>query len=197
MLRKDTAARVASSQTGSSKVIMALQTDLTNARALLESTKSQLRVSARAVETLTRQIEDQKEGKERMRLESQSMATTLSRRERMLEETLLRARGAESQLKQLVDDHKLHSSDCSKRIRDLEIRVKEAEERRAKAESEYSALKVATSNLGEGWRREVKAFRKEQAAIRLLSEKDANSAKSRQVTGKLFCAVLSISHGEF
>jgi len=164
---------------------MSLQTDLTNARTQLESTRVQLRASARAVEALTRQVEDLKEQKERQRLDSQSMTTTLARRERMLEETLSRARGAESQVKQLEEERKSHNSECSKRLKDYDSRLKEAEERKSKAESEYNALKGATTALSEGWKRDVRAYKKEQANLKLLAEKDANAARARQTSSEL------------
>lgn len=179
------AARIASSQSGTSKVIMSLQTDLTNSRTQLEHTRTQLRASARAVESLTRQIEDLKEGKERSRLELQGMSTTLSRRERMLEETLARARTAESSLKALEEEKKAHYSECTKKMKDLESRCREAEERRAKAESEYQALKSASSSLTGGFAKEIKQLKKELHSARLKSEQDSNEGRQRQQSGEL------------
>ena len=178
------AARIASSQSGTSKVIMTLQTELTNSRAQLDSTKSQLRASARAVESLTRQLEDLKESRERQRMELSTVQTTLTRRERMLEDTLARARAAEASLKVSEDDKKVHNAECSRRTRDLEGRCREAEERRARAEAEYQALRSATTALSEGWKKEVKLLRKDQAALKLAGEKDCNDARSRQTAGE-------------
>lgn len=168
---------------------MGLQTELTSARTQLDSTKSQLRASARAVEALTRQVEDHKESRERQRLEAQNLSSTLARRERMLEETLARARAAEASSRSLEEEKKSHTAECSKRIRELEQRVKEAEERRAKAESEYGAMRSATASLTDGWKRELRTVKKEQAAIRLMAEKDTNAARSRQASSEAahFC----------
>lgn len=163
---------------------MSLQTDLTNSRAQLNSTRMQLRATARAVESLTRQLEDLKEGKERQRIEIQGLQTTLTRRERMLDETLARARAAESSAKNLEEEKKAHNADCAKRIKELEGRCREAEERRAKADSEYQAMKGATVALTDSWKRDVKGLKKEQMALKLASERDANSARSRQAAGE-------------
>jgi len=103
----------------------------------------------------------------------------------MLEETLSRARGAESQVKQLEEERKSHNSECSKRLKDYDSRLKEAEERKSKAESEYNALKGATTALSEGWKRDVRAYKKEQANLKLLAEKDANAARARQTSSEL------------
>lgn len=153
-------------------------------RAQLESTRAQLRSSARAVESLTRQNEDAKEVRERLRLELQSAGTTLTRKERMLEETLARARAAESSVRSLEEEKKAHYADCTKRLKNLETRVKEAEERRGKAESEYAALRTGSASLTEGWKRELKQLRKDQAALRLDAEKVRNEVRSRQAAGK-------------
>jgi hypothetical protein len=178
------AARIASSQSGTSKVIMSLQTELTNSRTQLESTRTQLRASARAVESLTRQIEDLKEGKERSRLELQGLTTTLTRRERMLEETLSRARTAESNSKTLEEEKKLHYSDCTRKMKELEIKFKEADEKRLKMESEYNALRSATNGLSDGWRKELKSLKKELASAKLGGEQARNDARTRQQSGE-------------
>lgn len=163
---------------------MSLQTDLTNSRTQLEHTRTQLRASARAVESLTRQIEDLKEGKERSRLELQGMSTTLIRRERMLEETLARARTAESNTKILEEEKRLHYGECNKKLKDLENRCREAEERRSKAESEYNAIKSSTSNLYGGFAKEVSALKKELKNTKLKNEQDRNDSRTRQQSSK-------------
>lgn len=164
---------------------MSLQTDLTNSRTQLEHTRTQLRASARAVESLTRQIEDLKEGKERSRLELQGMSTTLTRRERMLEETLSRARLAENNFKISEEERKSHYGECSKKLKELESRCREAEERRAKAESEYQALKSSTSNLYGGFAKEIAALKKELKSTKLKNEQDRNDSRTRQQSSEL------------
>lgn len=128
-------------------------------------------------------MEDLKEARERLRIESQGVATTLARKERMLEETLARARAAESTSRTLEEEKKTHNTECASKIKELEHRVREAEERKNKAESEYAALRSATSALTDGWKREMKALRKDQSTLRLSGEKDCNEARSRQTAG--------------
>lgn len=63
-----------------------LQTGVMNARNALENTKGQLRLSQRTVATLTRQTEDLKEGRERLRLENEGLNNVVARKERLLQE---------------------------------------------------------------------------------------------------------------
>ena len=74
---------------GTSKVLADLQTGVINARNALENTKTQLRLSQRAVAQLTRQTEDLKEGRERLRLENEGLNNVVARKERLLQEVCL------------------------------------------------------------------------------------------------------------
>ncbi len=71
---------------GTTKVLADLQTGVINARNALENTKAQLRLSQRSVATLTRQTEDLKEGRERLRLENEGLNNVVARKERLLQE---------------------------------------------------------------------------------------------------------------
>jgi hypothetical protein len=71
---------------GTTKVLADLQTGVANARNALENTKQQLRVSQRQVAQLTRQTEDLKEGRERLRLENEGLNNVVARKERLLQE---------------------------------------------------------------------------------------------------------------
>lgn len=71
---------------GTSKVLADLQTGVINARNALENTKAQLRLSQRTVAQLTRQTEDLKEGRERLRLENEGLNNVVARKERLLQE---------------------------------------------------------------------------------------------------------------
>ncbi len=57
-----------------------------NAKNALENTKAQLRVSQRQVSQLTRQTEDLKEVRERLRLENEGLNNVVARKERLLQE---------------------------------------------------------------------------------------------------------------
>jgi hypothetical protein len=71
---------------GTTKVLADLQTGVANARNALENTKQQLRLSQRQVASLTRQTEDLKEGRERLRLENEGLNNVVARKERLLQE---------------------------------------------------------------------------------------------------------------
>jgi hypothetical protein len=71
---------------GTTKVLADLQTGVINARNALENTKAQLRVSQRSVAQLTRQTEDLKEGRERLRLENEGLNNVVARKEGLLQE---------------------------------------------------------------------------------------------------------------
>ena len=69
-----------------SKVLADLQAGVVNARNALENTKAQLRLSQRTVAQLTRQTEDLKDGRERLRLENEGLNNVVARKERLLQE---------------------------------------------------------------------------------------------------------------
>ena len=71
---------------GTTKVLADLQTGVINARNALENTKAQLRLSQRSVAQLTRQTEDLKEVRERLRLENEGLNNVVSRKERLLQQ---------------------------------------------------------------------------------------------------------------
>jgi phage host-nuclease inhibitor protein Gam len=71
---------------GTTKVLADLQTGVINARNALENTKAQLRLSQRSVAQLTRQTEDLKEVRERLRLENEGLNNVVARKERLLQE---------------------------------------------------------------------------------------------------------------
>ena len=68
------------------KVLADLQAGVLNAKTALENTKAQLRVSQRQVSQLTRQTEDLKEVRERLRLENEGLNNVVARKERLLQE---------------------------------------------------------------------------------------------------------------
>ena len=68
------------------KVLADLQAGVVNAKNALENTKTQLRLSQRTVAQLTRQTEDLKDGRERLRLENEGLNNVVARKERLLQE---------------------------------------------------------------------------------------------------------------
>ena len=61
------------------KVLADLQAGVINAKNALENTKAQLRMSQRTVAQLTRQTEDLKDGRERLRLENEGLNNVVAR----------------------------------------------------------------------------------------------------------------------
>lgn len=83
--------RISLTPGGTTKVLADLQTGVVNARNALENTKAQLRLSQRSVAQLTRQTEDLKEGRERLRLENEGLNNVVARKERLLQEVCKRS----------------------------------------------------------------------------------------------------------
>ncbi|GAA6020912.1 hypothetical protein JCM10207_003185 [Rhodosporidiobolus poonsookiae] len=145
----------ASAQSGSGKVISALQSDLLQARTALESTRGQLRLSQRAVEFLGRQSEDLKETKERLTNEIDGLNRQITRKERLQEEALGRARVAEAALAKLQQEHRALQTSQKERIKLLEETAKKAEEAKGKADREYASLRDGLRTMSDGWRADL------------------------------------------
>ncbi|GAA5884113.1 hypothetical protein JCM16303_005922 [Sporobolomyces ruberrimus] len=144
-----------SAQSGSGKVISGLQSELLLAKNGLESTRGQLRLSQRAVDFLGRQNEDLKETKERLNVEIESLTRQLNRRERTGEETLTRARQAESSLTSLQTEHKQYISGHKQRTKDLEESEKRSREELKRVEMEYEGLRSGMRSMSQGWKRDL------------------------------------------
>ena len=149
------AARLASAASGTGKVLSDLQVELANARGALETTKNQLRISQRAVEHLSRQVGDLSDGKERLKLENEGLSKMLARKERLLDETVARARASEAQ----QDGNRKAVLEHGKRAKELEAAYALAEERMYKAESEYNALRKSFGSITSGFRSELSDLR--------------------------------------
>ncbi|GAA5855315.1 hypothetical protein JCM8547_009029 [Rhodosporidiobolus lusitaniae] len=167
----------ASAQSGSGKVISGLQSDLLQARSALESTRGQLRLSQRAVEFLGRQTEDLKETKDRLSLEIDGLNRQLTRKERLQEEALGRARVAEAALGKLQEEHRKLEKSAKERVKGAEERAARAEEERKKGEREYASLREGLKSMADGWRSDLKWLKSDLAK----SEKELE-AKSSTLT---------------
>jgi hypothetical protein len=163
--------------TGTGKVIGDLQNDLAASRAALQSTKAQLRLSQRAVDYLGRQTDDLKDGKERLRLENESLARTLARKERSLNEALTRASAAEGTLTGVREAHKKVQAESAKGAEEANARVAAADGRATKAESEYEALRSGLSRIRQEWRMQAAELRAELERVRKLHAKELEEAK--------------------
>ncbi|KAJ4474984.1 hypothetical protein J3R30DRAFT_3505673 [Lentinula aciculospora] len=144
---------------GTTKVLADLQTGVINARNALENTKAQLRLSQRSVATLTRQTEDLKEGRERLRLENEGLNNVVARKERLLQEVLERARKAESEATQLRSQLKTETSQSKKSLREMELALAESTALSQKSEREYITLRESLKHLTESWKTDTGRLR--------------------------------------
>ncbi|KAM5531460.1 hypothetical protein V8D89_014850 [Ganoderma adspersum] len=143
------------------KVLADLQAGVLNAKNALENTKAQLRVSQRQVSQLTRQTEDLKEVRERLRLENEGLNNVVARKERLLQEVLDRARKAEAEVITLKSQLKNETTTSKKTIRDMESSLTEGTARTQKAEREYTVLRDSIKDLVNSFETDAANLREE------------------------------------
>lgn len=85
-------------------------------------------------------IDDLQETKARLLAEIDSLDRTLSRKERMQDEALGRARVAEAALADLQQAHRVLTMSSKSKIKELEAAKQRSDEARAQADSAYGAL---------------------------------------------------------
>ncbi|KAJ7594278.1 hypothetical protein C8J56DRAFT_820792 [Mycena floridula] len=146
---------------GTTKVLADLQTGVINARNALENTKAQLRLSQRSVAQLTRQTEDLKEGRERLRIENEGLNNVVARKERLLQEVLERARKAESDSASLKSQLKTDTSTAKKALREMESALAESTALSQKSEREYITLRDSLKAMTESWKQDTDRLRDE------------------------------------
>ncbi|KAF8347983.1 hypothetical protein F5887DRAFT_955095 [Amanita rubescens] len=186
---------------GTTRVLADLQLGVINARTALENTKAQLRLSQRSVAQLTRQTEDLKEGRERLRLENEGLNNVVARKERLLQEVLERARKAEAEATSLKSQLKTETTSTKKAMREMEVALNESTALSQKCEREYITLrdsikglvesfKKDTDRLRDEMRRREEAWRGEAESAgkkyKLLVEKIKGAAGERADVKKLF-----------
>jgi len=142
-------------------VLADLQTGVVNARNALENTKAQLRLSQRSVAQLTRQTEDLKEGRERLRLENEGLNNVVARKERLLQEVLERARKAEAEAATLKAQLRTDTSASKKAIREMETALAESTALSQKSEREYLTLRDSLKSMTESWKADNSSLRSE------------------------------------
>ncbi|TFK39709.1 hypothetical protein BDQ12DRAFT_681071 [Crucibulum laeve] len=153
--------RISLTPGGTTKVLADLQTGVVNARNALENTKAQLRLSQRSVAQLTRQTEDLKEGRERLRLENEGLNNVVARKERLLQEVLERARKAETEATVLKSQLKSETSTSKKALREMEASLSESTALSQKSEREYITLRDSMKGLIESWKQDTDRLREE------------------------------------
>ncbi|KAF7968697.1 hypothetical protein HWV62_29648 [Athelia sp. TMB] len=196
---------------GTTKVLADLQTGVINARNALENTKTQLRVSQRSVAQLTRQTEDLKEGRERLRLENEGLNNVVARKERLLQEVcnsflylfffmlllmsvpnwcfqvLERARKAEAEAAALKAQLKTETTASKKSIREMENALAESTALSQKSEREYITLRDSLKKMAEDWKADAERLRAEMTKRekRLQDEAEGMGKKYRLLVEEL------------
>ncbi|KIL69096.1 hypothetical protein M378DRAFT_7828 [Amanita muscaria Koide BX008] len=160
---------------GTTKVLADLQLGVINARTALENTKAQLRLSQRTVAQLTRQTEDLKEGRERLRLENEGLNNVVARKERLLQEVLERARKAEAEAASLKAQLKTETTTSKKAVREMEAALHESTALSQKSEREYLTLRDSIKGLVESFKVDADRLREE---MRRREEQWRNEAES-------------------
>ncbi|KAI9440643.1 hypothetical protein H4582DRAFT_1938325 [Lactarius indigo] len=172
---------------GTTKVLADLQTGVINARNALENTKAQLRLSQRSVAQLTRQTEDLKEVRERLRLENEGLNNVVARKERLLQEVLERARKAETEAVTLKAQLKAETTNSKKSLREMEAALAESTALSSKSEREYITLRDSLKGMKTAWRADVDGLRED------MHKREERWRNEAEVTGKKYAKLLEES----
>ncbi|KIR97302.1 hypothetical protein L804_05484 [Cryptococcus deuterogattii 2001/935-1] len=170
---------VQSGRNASTRVIDSLQTELLSVKSHLERVKTEVRAGQRRVEQLTRQKEDLRETKERMRIENGSLNSVIARKERLLQEVLERARTAETSLKELQQTRKLLEQSTKKQVQEMTQQMNDARVEKTKAERECVSLRDGVKSLRDVWAREVKALTEEMRRKEEEDKKEMEEARNK------------------
>ncbi|CAE6403039.1 unnamed protein product [Rhizoctonia solani] len=166
---------------GTTKVLADLQAHTLQVKSVLENTKSQLRSSQRTIAQLTRQTEDLKDGRERLRIENESLNNVVARKERLLQEagsTADRARKAEAEASILKSQLKDETTVSKKSMKEMQTTLSQAKAVAQRSEREYVQLRDTLTGMREGWRKEVESLREQMKG----SQNEAQEALSKQAT---------------
>ncbi|KAI9618927.1 hypothetical protein H4Q26_012184 [Puccinia striiformis f. sp. tritici PST-130] len=164
------------------KVITTLQSDLLYARTALDQSKSQLRLSQRAVESLNRQTEDLKESMSRLRLENEGLSKMLSRKERTVSELMDRLKRSEAELNTLKSEKKELDGNFKKISKETDEVVKDSVRRRDRAESQYEAVRSGVKSLSEGWKRDVTTLKQDISRLEEKHRKEMDESRLKYNT---------------
>ncbi|EKM50610.1 uncharacterized protein PHACADRAFT_213510 [Phanerochaete carnosa HHB-10118-sp] len=163
------------------KVLADLQAGVLNAKNALENTKAQLRLSQRQVSQLTRQSEDLKEVRERLRLENEGLNNVVARKERLLQEVLERARKAEAEVLTLKGQLKTETTTSKKSLREMEAALAEAQMRSQKCEREYVTLRDSLKGLVESFKQDHDGLRDEMRKREEKMRREAEEVQKKYV----------------
>lgn len=168
--------RISLTPGGTTKVLADLQAGVVNARNALENTRAQLRLSQRTVAQLTRQTEDLKESRERLRLENEGLNNVVARKERLLQEVLERARKAEAEATTLKSQLKTETATSKKALREMETALAESTALSQKCEREYITLRDSIKSMTESWKHDTDRLRDEMRKREERLKREAESA---------------------
>ncbi|KAG0148962.1 hypothetical protein CROQUDRAFT_131658 [Cronartium quercuum f. sp. fusiforme G11] len=164
------------------RVITNLQSDLLYARTALDQSKSQLRLSQRAVESLTRQTEDLKESMSRLRLENEGLSKMLARKERTVSELMDRIKKSESELTTTKAEKKEMESTVKKLTKETDEVVKDSLRRRDRAETQYEAVRSGVKSLSDGWKRDVIGLKSDMHKLEEKHRKELEDSRMKYNT---------------
>jgi len=171
-----------------------------NARNALENTKTQLRMSQRTVASLTRQTEDLKEARERLRLENEGLNNVVARKERLLQEVMKfplypgrhsflqvldRARKAEAEATMLKSQLKTETTTSKKALREMESALTESTALSQRSEREYITLRDSVKQLTESWKHDTDRLRDE------MRKREEKVKSDGERLGKMYKDLLS------
>jgi len=126
-------------------------------------------------------IEDLKETKERLNTEIEQLTRQLNRRERTTEETLSRARSAESSLATLQTEHKTYVSTHKSRTKELEENEKKSREELKRVEMEYENLRDGMRSMQSGWKRDLEWLKESLGKKEKELEAKSNARKLKSL----------------
>ncbi|KAG8715975.1 hypothetical protein FRC11_012120 [Ceratobasidium sp. 423] len=152
---------------GTTKVLADLQAHTLQVKSVLENTKSQLRSSQRTIAQLTRQTEDLKDGRERLRIENESLNNTADR-----------ARKAEAEVLTLKSQLKDETATSKKSMKEMQTTLSQAKAVAQRSEREYVQLRETLTGMRDGWRKEVESLREQMRG----SQNEAQEALAKQIT---------------
>ncbi|KAI8461689.1 hypothetical protein BY996DRAFT_4573163 [Phakopsora pachyrhizi] len=164
------------------RVITTLQTDLLYSRTALDQSKSQLRLSQRTVESLSRQNEDLKESMARLRLENEGLSKMLNRKERTVSELMDRIKKSESEASTLKQERKEIDITLKKLTKESDEIVKDSLKKKDRAESQYEAIKSGVKSLNEAWKRDVSGLKDDLAKIQDKHRKEMEDSRLKYQT---------------
>ncbi|CAD6587762.1 MAG: hypothetical protein TREMPRED_004849 [Tremellales sp. Tagirdzhanova-0007] len=127
----------------------------------LERVKQEVRSCQRVIGSLTRQTEDQKDTRERMRVEREGLNNVIIRKDRLLQEVRERARAAESSVSTHESTRKALELSTKKSLAQMSAQLSESQNNQARAEREAENLREGVRSLKEVWAREMMAVREE------------------------------------